>query len=74
MTKGHESAKLHLISKNPSAVGPPPGDEVSADVEEDEEALIVRREGSVSAQAPPLLPQTLQVNDMQVDLLSDGRG
>jgi len=54
--------------------GHQPGNKVSADVEEDEEALIVRREGSVSAQAPSLLPQTLQIDDMQVDLLGNGRG
>lgn len=50
-----------------------PGNKVSADVEEDKEALIVRREGSVCAQAPSLLPQTLQIDDMQVNLLGNGR-
>lgn len=51
-----------------------PGNKVPADIEEDEEALVVGREGSVGAQTPPLLPQTLQIDHVQVDLLSDGRG
>lgn len=51
----------------------PPGNKVPADVEEDKEALIVRREGSMSAQAPSLLPQVLQVDHMEVNLLRDGR-
>lgn len=50
----------------------PPGNKVSADIEEDEEALVIRRECTVGTQAPPLLPQTLQVDDVQVNLLSDG--
>lgn len=48
------------------------GDKVSADVQEDEEALIVGCESSMSAQASSLLSQTLQVNHVQVDLLGDG--
>lgn len=49
-----------------------PGNKVSADVQEDEEALIVGCESSMSAQASSLLSQTLQVNHVQVDLLGDG--
>ena len=51
----------------------PPGNKVSANIEEDEEALVVGSEGSVGAQASSLLPQALQIDDMQVDLLGDGR-
>lgn len=51
----------------------PPGHKVPADVKEDEEALVVWREGSVGAQTPPLFPQTLQVDHVQVYLLGNGR-
>lgn len=49
------------------------GHKVSAYIQEDEEALIIGCKGSVSSQAPPLLAQALQVDNMQVNLLSDGR-
>lgn len=68
--------KLHLRYKiflQKRTVCHPPGDKVSADVEEDKEALIVRSEGSVSTQTPSLLSQTLKVDDMQVYLLCNGR-
>lgn len=56
-----------------SLLGHPPGNKVPADIKENKEALIIRSEGSVAAQAPSLLPQTLQVDHMQVYLLGDGR-
>lgn len=51
----------------------PPGNKVPADIKEDKEALVVRREGSVSTQAPSLLPQALQIDHMQVYLLCNRR-
>lgn len=50
-----------------------PSDKVSADIEEDEEALIVGCEGPVGPKATALLSKTLKINHMQVDLLCNGR-
>lgn len=52
---------------------PSPRYEVPADVQEDEEALLVGCVGPVGAQRSLHLLHGLQVKDMQVDLLSDGR-
>lgn len=50
-----------------------PGHKVTADIEENKEALVVGREGSVCTQAAPLLSQALQVDHVHVDLFSYGR-
>lgn len=64
--------KLLCLKLSRNKITNTPGNKVSADVQEDEEALIVGCESSMSAQASSLLSQTLQVNHVQVDLLGDG--
>lgn len=65
--------KLHLFLDGEMVSIHPPGNKVPADIQEDKEALVIRCEGSVSAQAPSLFPQTLQVDNVQVYFLGDGR-
>lgn len=65
----------HLLKPIPKPWSPPeptPGHKIPADIQEDEEALIVGRVGAVRSKSSLHLPHGLEIKHQQVNLLCNG--